>query len=51
MEEILKVLKEAEWELSYSMPTEFGDDSPILIDGKTTLNSSNGTFHMKIQWD
>lgn len=49
--EILKVLKEAEWEPSLhwkSMPFEFGEDSPydpIGPDGITTINvSSNLTF-------
>ncbi|XP_058099661.1 GDSL esterase/lipase WDL1 [Magnolia sinica] len=57
VEEILKVLKEAEWEPSLhwkSMPTEFAEDSPydvIAIDGKTTINISEWAFHRKIQWD
>ena len=56
-EEILKVLKGAEWEPSLhwkSMPTEFGEDSPyylVAVDGKTTLNPSDWTFHREIQWD
>ncbi|KAJ9683813.1 hypothetical protein PVL29_016352 [Vitis rotundifolia] len=57
VEEILKVLKGAEWEPSLhwkSMLTEFGDDSPydlVAFDGKTTLNPSDWTFHRAIQWD
>ncbi|KAK1415505.1 hypothetical protein QVD17_31288 [Tagetes erecta] len=57
VEEILKVLKEAEWEPSLhwkSMPTEFSEDSPydlVYSDGKTTLNPSDWTFHREIQWD
>ncbi|KAI4383963.1 hypothetical protein MLD38_009740 [Melastoma candidum] len=57
VEEILKVLKEAEWEPSLHwklMPTEFSEDSPydlVAADGKTTLNPSEWTFHRDIQWD
>ncbi|XP_076935401.1 GDSL esterase/lipase CPRD49-like, partial [Bidens hawaiensis] len=57
VEEILKVLKEAEWKPSLhwkSMPTEFSEDSDydlVSIDGKTTLNPSDWTFHREIQWD
>ncbi|KAF7849667.1 hypothetical protein BT93_L0421 [Corymbia citriodora subsp. variegata] len=57
VEEILKVLKEAEWKPSLhwkSMPTEFAEDSPydlVAADGKTTLNPSEWTFHRAIQWD
>ncbi|XP_076929351.1 GDSL esterase/lipase WDL1-like isoform X2 [Bidens hawaiensis] len=57
VEEILKVLKEAEWKPSLhwkSMPTEFSEDSEydvISIDGKTTLNPSDWTLHREIQWD
>ncbi|XP_052186450.1 GDSL esterase/lipase WDL1-like [Diospyros lotus] len=57
VEEILKVLKEAEWEPSLhwkSMPTEFGEDSSydlVASDGKTTINPSEWTFHREIQWD
>lgn len=57
VEEILKVLKEAEWVPCLhwkSMPTEFSEDSPydlVASDGKTTLNPSEWTFHRKIQWD
>ncbi|XP_026413030.1 GDSL esterase/lipase CPRD49-like [Papaver somniferum] len=55
--EILKVIKEAEWEPSLhwkSLPTEFGDDSDcdlIASDGKTTINISEWNFHRDIQWD
>lgn len=57
VEEILKVLKGAEWEPSLhwkSMATEFSDDSPydlVASDGKRTLNPSEWTFHRTIQWD
>ncbi|KAL5982570.1 GDSL esterase/lipase wdl1 [Asimina triloba] len=57
VEEILKLLKEADWEPSLhwkSMPTEFGDGSPydiVSIDGKSTVNISEWTFHRDIQWD
>ncbi|KAK4436517.1 GDSL esterase/lipase CPRD49 [Sesamum alatum] len=57
VEEILKVLKQAEWEPSLhwkSMPTEFPEDSPydlVASDGKTTINPSEWTFHREIQWD
>ncbi|KAL9231434.1 hypothetical protein vseg_006665 [Gypsophila vaccaria] len=55
--EILKVLKEAEWEPSLhwnSMPTEFSENSPfdlVASDGKRTLNTSNLVFHRKEQWE
>lgn len=57
VEEILKVLKEAEWSPSLhwkSMPTEFAEDSQydlVASDGKTTLNPSEWTFYREIQWD
>lgn len=57
VEEILKVLKEVEWEPSLhwkSLPTEFAEDSPydlVLADGKSTINPSDWTFHREIQWD
>ncbi|KAJ0718852.1 putative SGNH hydrolase-type esterase domain, SGNH hydrolase superfamily [Helianthus annuus] len=57
VKEILEVLKEAEWKPSLhwkSMPTEFSEDSPyylVYLDGKTTLNPSDWTFHREIQWD
>ncbi|XP_043698508.1 GDSL esterase/lipase CPRD49-like [Telopea speciosissima] len=57
VEEILKVLKEAEWEPCLhwkSLPTEFSEDSPcdpVASDGKNTINLSELTFHTKIQWD
>ncbi|KAL3521207.1 hypothetical protein ACH5RR_019356 [Cinchona calisaya] len=57
VEEILKLLKEAEWMPSLhwkSMPTEFAEDSPydlVASDGKTTLNPSEWTFHREIKWD
>ncbi|XP_010253884.1 PREDICTED: GDSL esterase/lipase CPRD49 [Nelumbo nucifera] len=57
VEEILRILKEAEWEPCLhwkSLPTEFGEDSPcdmVAADGKTTINISECTFHREIQWD
>lgn len=57
MKEILKVLKEADWEPSLhwnSLPTEFSETSayfPVGPDGKTTINISEATFHREIQWD
>ncbi|CAJ1805852.1 unnamed protein product [Sphenostylis stenocarpa] len=54
--EILKVIKEADWEPSLqssSMPTEYGEDSPydpIGPDGNTTINISNRTFYGTVQW-
>ncbi|WCJ19861.1 SGNH hydrolase-type esterase superfamily protein [Euphorbia peplus] len=56
-EEILKVLKEAEWNPSLhwkSMLTEFSEDSPydlVAADGKRTLNPSEWTFHREFKWD
>ncbi|KAH7514625.1 hypothetical protein FEM48_Zijuj11G0109200 [Ziziphus jujuba var. spinosa] len=55
--EILKVIKEAEWEPSLyykSLPPEFGEDSPfdpVSPDGKTTLNISNQCFDRNLHWD
>ncbi|KAG5037806.1 hypothetical protein AAZX31_07G140900 [Glycine max] len=55
--EILKVLKEAEWEPSLywrSMPSDFGEDSPydpVGPDGKSTINLSNFAFPNNDQWD
>lgn len=57
VEQILKVIKEADWSPSLfwkSMPTEFSEDSPfdiVAADGITTLNPSDWTFHREIQWD
>ncbi|XP_047943709.1 GDSL esterase/lipase CPRD49-like [Salvia hispanica] len=57
VEQILEVLKQAEWEPSLhwkSMLTEFSEDSPydlVASDGKTTINPSEWTYHRKIQWD
>lgn len=57
VEEILKVLKEADWEPCLhwkSMPTEFAEDSPcdlVAADGKSTLNPSEWTFYREHQWD
>ncbi|KAL3753651.1 hypothetical protein ACJRO7_000965 [Eucalyptus globulus] len=50
VEEILRVLKEADWEPSLyweSMPAEFGEDSPyypVGPDGKTTVNLSDSNL-------
>jgi hypothetical protein len=55
--EILKVLKEAEWEPSLhwkSMPADFSEDSPydlINHDGSGTINFSNETFPGGVEWD
>ncbi|KAK3445096.1 hypothetical protein EUGRSUZ_B02812 [Eucalyptus grandis] len=52
VEEILRVLKEADWEPSLyweSMPAEFGEDSPyypVGPDGKTTVNLSDSNLLM-----
>ncbi|MED6170517.1 GDSL esterase/lipase wdl1 [Stylosanthes scabra] len=57
VKEILKVLKEAEWEPCLhwkSMPTEFAEDSSfdlVAADGKTTLNPSEWTYYREVQWD
>ena len=57
VEEILKVIKEADWESCLhkkSMPTKFVEDSPydlVVADGKTTLNPSKLTFYKEHQWD
>lgn len=59
VKEILRVLKEADWEPSLhwkSLPSEFGEDStyyPVLADGKSTLNVSGINFHWDrgIQWE
>ncbi|XP_024020609.1 GDSL esterase/lipase CPRD49 isoform X2 [Morus notabilis] len=56
VKEILKVLKEKDWEpnLHYnSLPAEFGEDSPyypLSSDGKTTLNLSEFSFDRIIYW-
>ena len=52
--EILKVLKEADWEPSLhysSLPAEFGEDSPydpVSAGGKTTLNVSDSSTNDRI---
>jgi len=57
VEEILKVLKEAEWEPCLywkAMPTEFAEDSPfdlVSSSGDATVNPSEWTIHRKIPWD
>lgn len=51
VDEILKVLKEAEWEPSLywkSLPTEFAENSSydlVAASGKETINPSEWTFH------
>ncbi|XP_047339821.1 GDSL esterase/lipase CPRD49-like [Impatiens glandulifera] len=56
VEEIMKVLKEAEWEPNLhwtSMETEFGEDSDydiVACDGKTTVNPSKWIYR-QIKWD
>ncbi|OIV98585.1 hypothetical protein TanjilG_12171 [Lupinus angustifolius] len=55
--EILKVLKEAEWEPSLHfklMPVEFEEDSPydpLYPDGKRTFNVSRMPFPETVEWD
>lgn len=57
MKEILKVIKEADWEPSLfwtSMPSEFAEDSPYYVvhpngNGKT-INASKGISSWKIKW-
>ncbi|XP_059456895.1 GDSL esterase/lipase CPRD49 isoform X2 [Corylus avellana] len=55
--EILKVIKEADWEPSLhwkSMLTEFPEDSQydlVAADGETTLNPSEWTYYWENQWD
>ena len=57
LKEILKVLKDAEWEPSLywkSMPSEFDEDSPydpIAPDGKSTINISNWAFPGNDKWE
>ncbi|KGN50652.1 GDSL esterase/lipase CPRD49 [Cucumis sativus] len=57
VEEIMKVLKEAEWKPSLywkSLPTEFAEDSPydlVTADGTKTLNGSDWIIHRDIMWD
>lgn len=56
VKEILKVLREAEWEPSLywlSMRAEFSEDSPYYTvgpDGKTTINVSDTISQLKIEW-
>ncbi|KAJ1381355.1 SGNH hydrolase-type esterase domain [Sesbania bispinosa] len=55
--EILKVIKEADWEPSLhwkSMAIEFAEDSPydpVSPDGKTSMNVSSLTFLETTEWD
>lgn len=56
VKEILKVLKEADWEpILYwmSMPNEFDEDSPYYMvrpDGKSTINASKVISRWKVKW-
>ncbi|KAL8039174.1 hypothetical protein ABFS82_10G016800 [Erythranthe guttata] len=56
VKEILKVLREAEWEPSLywiKMADEFSDDSPyytVCPNGKTTMNISHYISRWKIEW-
>ncbi|XP_047965498.1 GDSL esterase/lipase CPRD49-like isoform X1 [Salvia hispanica] len=56
-EEILKVIKEAEWEPSLhwkSIATEYSEDSPydlVAADGERTLNPSAWTYYRETQWE
>ncbi|KAL6574605.1 hypothetical protein OROMI_011890 [Orobanche minor] len=56
VKEILKVIKETDWEPSLywmSMPNEFAEDSPYYIvhpNGRTTINVSSGISRWKIKW-
>ncbi|KAG8377021.1 hypothetical protein BUALT_Bualt09G0124800 [Buddleja alternifolia] len=56
VKEILKVIKEADWEPSLywkTMPNEFAEDSPYYMvhpDGKTTMNASNVISRWKIEY-
>lgn len=57
VKEILKVIKEADWEPSLfweSMPIEFSEDSPYYMvhpyDNGKTINSSFGISSWKIKW-
>lgn len=56
MKEILKKLREAEWEPSLywtRMPAEFSEDSPYYTvgpDGKTAINISYAISQWKIEW-
>jgi hypothetical protein len=57
VEEILKVLKEADWDPCLhwkAMPAEFAEDSPydlVSSSGDATVNPSEWTIHRKIPWD
>ncbi|XP_050243918.1 GDSL esterase/lipase CPRD49-like [Quercus robur] len=57
VKEIMKVLREAEWEPSLhwkSLLAEFGEDSPydpVSPDGNTTVNVSEGSFRRNMQWE
>ena len=55
--EILKVIKEADWEPSLywkTMPVEFGEDSPYDVvhpNGMSTINISNVPFPHDKEWE
>ena len=56
VKEIVKVLKEANWEPSLhynSLPAEFGEDSPydpVGADGTSTLNVSEFSVDRLLYW-
>jgi hypothetical protein len=55
VKEIMKVLTEADWEPSLhwkSLPAEFAEDSPydpVSLDGKTTVNVSEISYHRETE--
>ncbi|XP_071907968.1 GDSL esterase/lipase WDL1 isoform X2 [Coffea arabica] len=56
VKEILKVLKEAQWEPGLhwkSLPTEFSEDSPydVIGPGGDTKNVADLNLHWQIQWE
>lgn len=56
VKEILKVLKEADWEPSLhwgSLANEFSEISPIIFMGpnKTPINTSELALYWQTQWD
>ncbi|KAL3531694.1 hypothetical protein ACH5RR_005215 [Cinchona calisaya] len=56
VKEILKVLKEADWEPSLhwrSLPTEFSEDSPFDVVGpdRKAINVSDLNLHWQTQWE
>jgi hypothetical protein len=57
VEEILTILKEAEWDPCLhwkAMPTEFAEDSPydlVTSSGLSTINPSEWFYHRKLSWE